>query len=248
MSDNQQPGISSNAEDRAQMYALSFSNAKFMSKVYLWMTIGLLLTGVIAYTLGMSPALPDFIRSDPQRFKFIFISLLIIQFVAVVVLSALIHKMNSILATLIYLIYAALVGVMFSVIFLAYTNESIASTFFITAFSFAGLCFFGYVTKRDLGPLGSFCMIGLFGLIGVMILGLFIPALMGTSVQLATAVIGVVIFAGLTAYDTQAIKNLNIANSSEDEVKKEAIYGALKLYLDFINLFLSLLRLFGRRR
>lgn len=226
----------------------AISTATFMSRVYLWMMFGILITGVISFYLSQSPDFHNFMTSDPARFKNIFLLLLIVQIVAVVMLSALINKMNAFVAGFIYIFYAALVGITFSVIFMAYTTESIASVFFLTSFSFAGLSAFGYITKRDLGPIGSFCMIGLFGLIGVMFLGFFIPALMSSGVQFATAVLGIVIFAGLTAYDTQNIKSYNLAGASADDTQKFAIHGALRLYLDFINLFLSLLRLLGNRR
>ena len=246
MSDNR--GQFTQIEDKTSTYAASVSNSTFMSTVYLWMTIGIFLTGAIACALGTTDFLPNFMRSNPQEFKWIFIGLLGVQIIAVITLSLLIRRMSSIVATLVYLFYASLVGITFSVLFIAYTSESIATTFFITSFSFAGLSVFGYMTKRDLGPLGSFCIIGLFGLIAIMLLSFFVPALMGNSVQLAISVIGVAIFAGLTAYDTQKIKNFNIANQSQEDEKKSAIFGALTLYLDFINLFLFLLRLFGRRR
>lgn len=226
----------------------SIPNAVFMSRVYLWMVIGIFVTGLISYAIGISPEFTDFVRSNPQRFQVIIIGLIITQFAAVIGLSLLIRKISSLFATIIYLFYAALVGLTFSILFLAYTTESIAATFFITAFSFAGLSAFGYITKIDLGPVGSFCTIGLFGLIGVMLLSFFVPALMGSAVQFAISVIGVAVFSGLTAFDTQKIKNLNLTNMSDDDVKKGAIFGALTLYLDFINMFLFLLRLFGRRR
>ena len=121
------------------------------------------------------------------------------------------------------------------------------SSVFVTAFSFVGYVF-GYTTKKDLGPVGSFCMMGLFGLIGIMILGMFIPSMMGNGMQLAISMLGLIIFAGLTAYDTQRIKSLQFQYTSADQSRKGAIYGALILYLDFINLFLNILRLMGDRR
>jgi FtsH-binding integral membrane protein len=156
--------------------------------------------------------------------------------------------MSVAVASFVYVSYATLVGLTFSTLFLIYTTESISSAFFVTAFSFAGLSVFGYTTKRDLGPIGSFCMMGLFGLIGVIILGLFIPSMMGNTMQLTISVAGLIIFAGLTAYDTQRIKNLQFQYTTADQSRKGAIYGALVLYLDFINLFLNILRLMGDRR
>mgnify|MGYP000408299881 CR=1 FL=1 len=167
----------------------------------------------------------------------------------VLYLSLAIKRMSAATATLVYLIYAALTGLTFSVIFLVYTQESIASVFGLTAFAFAGLSGFGYFTKRDLGPIGSFCMMGLFGMIGFALLSIFMPSLMGGVSGQVYSAIGVLVFAGLTAYDTQKIKSLNIlGNEGTAEDHKETIFGALTLYLDFINLFMMLLRLTGKRR
>ena len=152
-------------------------------------------------------------------------------------------------ATLVYLLYAGMTGLTLSVIFLVYTQESIQSAFFLTSFGFAGLSLFGYVTKRDLGPIGTFCHMGVWGLIGFGILSMFFPGMMGSTMGMVYNLCGVLIFAGLTAYDTQKIKNSNIlGNEGTEEDHKETIYGALTLYLDFINLFLHLLRLMGSRR
>ena len=121
--------------------------------------------------------------------------------------------------------------------------------FMMTAMGFAGLSFFGFVTKRDLGPVGSFCMMGLFGLVGYGLIALFFPSLMGAQASFVYSMAGVVVFSGLTAYDTQKIKEMNVlGNEGTDEDRKEAIFGALTLYLDFVNLFLNLLRLLGKRR
>jgi hypothetical protein len=119
----------------------------------------------------------------------------------------------------------------------------------VTAFSFAGLSAFGYVTKKDLGPIGTFCHMGLWGLIGFSLLSFIFPSIMGSTAQTVYSLCGIVIFAGLTAYDTQKIKAMNVlGNEGTSEDHKETIYGALKLYLDFINLFLMILRLMGNRR
>jgi FtsH-binding integral membrane protein len=157
--------------------------------------------------------------------------------------------MNAATAALIYMGYAALTGVTLSTIFLAYTRESISQVFLLTAFAFAGLSFFGATTKKDLGPVGSFCTMGLFGLIGFGFLSFFWPSLMGGTHGQVYGIVGVIVFSGLTAYDTQKIKALNvIGNEGTQEDTKEAIFGALQLYLDFINLFLALLRATGRRK
>jgi uncharacterized protein len=218
--------------------------ATFMSRVYLWMMVGIAISGITAYVVASRP---DVVLAITQNLL-IFYGLIIFQLVAVVALSAWVQRMSIGMASILYALYATLVGLTFSVLFLVYTMGSIATAFFVTAFSFAGLSIFGYTTKRDLGPVGSFCMMGLFGLIGVMLLGLFLPSLMSDKVQLAISVIGVLVFAGLTAYDTQRIKALQSQFATSDEARKGAIYGALILYLDFINLFLNLLRLMGDRR
>jgi len=179
----------------------------------------------------------------------LFWALIIAQLGAVAALSFLINKINGAVATVIYIAYAALTGLTLSSIFLLYTGSSIAQVFGVTAFGFAGLSFFGLVTKRDLGPVGSFCMMGLFGLIGFALLSMFFPSLMGAGGSFVFSIVGIIVFAGLTAYDTQRIKAMNVPGSEgTDGARKTAIFGALTLYLDFINLFLSLLRLTGRRR
>jgi FtsH-binding integral membrane protein len=215
-----------------------------MSHVYFWMMLGLLVTGYVAYQIANTPNIMQYLMGN----NWIMIALILLQLGAVIVLSAAINKMNALVATTIYLAYTALTGITFSVLFLVYTAQSISQVFFLTSFSFAGLSAFGYLTKRDLGPVGSFCTIGLFGLIGFLLLTLFFPSMMTNSVSMAISVIGILIFAGLTAYDTQRIKSFNSAGASADDVKKLSIHGALMLYLDFINLFINLLRLFGQRR
>lgn len=225
--------------------AIAQENARFMSKVYTWMMLGVALTSLIAYTIASRPELAMKIVMN----RAIFYGLLIAQLGAVIVLSAAIKKLNALAATAIYLGYAALVGITFSVLFFVYTQSSIMHVFAITAVSFGGLSAFGYVTKRDLGPIGSFCMMGLFGMVGFALISIFFPSVMTETASKVYGIVGIVVFAGLTAYDTQKIKAMNvIGNEGTEEDLKEAIYGALKLYLDFINLFLSLLRIFGKRR
>jgi len=225
--------------------AISEENARFMTGVYRWMTFGILITGFISYFIGTSPTLVGTIITN----KFLFFGLIIAQFGAVIYLSAGIRKMSAWRATIVYLLYSALTGTTLSVIFQAYTSDSIQSAFFTTAFSFAGLSAFGYFTKRDLGPIGTFCGMALWGLIGFGILSMFFPGMMAGRGSMLYSIFGIVIFAGLTAYDTQKIKNMNIiGNEGTDEDHKETIMGALTLYLDFINLFLMILRLMGGRR
>jgi uncharacterized protein len=229
-------------------YGLSQTHATFMRSVYTWMTGGILLTALVSSYLGSNP---EAIVALVQN-KILFYGLIFAQLGAVITLSAAIQRLSVGAATLIYLVYAAMTGVTLSTIFLIYTHDSIASVFLTTACGFAGLSLIGYTTKRDLGPVGAFCGMALFGLIGWAILSFFFPSMMGGAGSLVYSVIGVVIFAGLTAYDTQKLKHLAVemdrGGQAGDLQKKAAIYGALTLYLDFINLFLMLLRLAGDRR
>jgi FtsH-binding integral membrane protein len=225
---------------------IAAENTRFMSHVYGWMTAGLTLTGVVAWNIAGNPELVQTIFAN----RLLFWGLIIAQLGAVVALSGLINRISGLTATLIYFIYAGLTGLTLSSVFLAYTGSSIAQVFGVTAFSFAGLSGVGYATKRDLGPVGSFCTMGLFGLVGFGLLSMFFPSLMTGSASFVFSIVGIIVFAGLTAYDTQKIKAMNSLGDSEavDVRRKKAIFGALTLYLDFINLFLSLLRLMGRRR
>ncbi len=230
--------------DRTSLQVIE-ENARFMSRVYRWMTLGVLITGFIAYWISHTEAALQFIFQN----KAIFWILLIAQIGLVFTLAGFIQKISATAATIIFLLYASLTGVTFSSIFIVYTQSSIQSAFFTTAFSFAGLSAFGYFTRKDLGPLGSFLTMGLFGLIGFGLLSLFFPSMMGGVAGTVYGIAGIIIFAGLTAYDTQKIKQMNIiGNEGTDEDHKEAIQGALKLYLDFINLFLFILRFMGDRR
>lgn len=209
------------------------------------MTGGLCLTGGVAWSIGQNQALAlTVVQNRP-----LFWALIIAQFGAVITLSGFIQKIRSVTAVFIYFLYAALTGVTLSVIFLVFTSSSIAQVLGVTALSFAGLSAFGFVTKKDLGPIGSFCMMGLWGLVGFGLLSLIFPSMMNEGASFVYSVVGIVVFAGLTAYDTQKIKNLNVlGNEGTDEDRKESIFGALTLYLDFINLFLKLLRLMGKKK
>ena len=180
--------------------------------------------------------------------KIVFYGLMIAQFALVIGLSSAINRLNAMTATALFLLYAVLNGATLSIIGLIYTAQSIQGAFFTTAFSFAGLSAFGLITKRDLGPVGNFCTMGLFGLFGMAILSIFFPSLMGGVSGQVYGLVGIVVFAGLTAYDTQKIKQMAPNSRDIEGTKKGAILGALKLYLDFINLFLFILRLGGNRK
>jgi len=225
--------------------SVAAENARFMSRVYTWMTGGLCITGIVAWNVSGNPELVQAIFGN----RLLFWGLVIAQLGAVAVLAGLINRISALTATLIYFLYAGLTGLTLSGIFLVYTGSSIAEVFAVTAFGFAGLSGVGYVTKRDLGPVGSFCMMGLFGLVGFSLLSMFLPSLMTQGSSFVFSIVGIIVFAGLTAYDTQKIKGMNApGDEGNDAGRKKAIFGALTLYLDFINLFLSLLRLTGRRR
>lgn len=215
----------------------SMAVSKYMSKVYLWMTMGILLTGSVSWYMASSEDLIQQLVAN----KILFYGLIIAEFGLVIWLSARMEKMSAALATSMFMLYAGLNGVTLSVFALAYTAESIQSAFFTSASAFAGLSAFGYFTKRDLGPVGSFCTMGLFGLFGFSILSIFFPSMMGNMTSQIYGIVGIIVFAGLTAYDTQKIKEMG-------RHQMNPIMGALKLYLDFINLFLFILRMQGRRR
>lgn len=227
------------------MSALVTERARFMSRVYLWMAMGLLTTGAISYTIGTRENLALAIAQNRGLFWVLFLA----QIGTVVFLSAAINKISATVATMMYGLYAALTGVTFSVLFLIYTHDSIFQVFGVTSFAFAGLSAFGYLTKKDLGPVGSFCIMGLWGLIGMMLLSFLFPAFLGGQLNIIVSIVGLIIFCGLTAYDTQRIKSMYIDGSEGTEMeRKGAIFGALILYLDFVNLFLYMLRFMGNRR
>ena len=225
--------------------SLSQATARFMSHVYAWMAFGIVITAAISYELAQRPDLVLSLLGNPFGFWGIFLA----QLGTVMFLSFAINRISSLTATLAFVLYAGLTGITFSTIFLAYTQESIANVFAVSAIAFGGLSAVGYLTKRDLGPIGTFCSMALFGLLGFWIVGAIFPSLFGSGVQEIAAGIGILIFAGLTAYDTQKIKAMGLLGAQDSEAQnKGAIMGALRLYLDFINLFLMMLRLFGRRR
>ncbi len=211
----------------------------FLAKVFNWMAAGLALTGVIAW-FAASTALTFTIASSP-----LFIVLILAELGLVFYLSARVDKIQASTATALFIIYAALNGLTMSVIFLRYTGASIAGTFMITAGMFGAMAVYGMVTKKDLSGLGSFMFMGLIGIILASVVNMFLQSSM---LHMAISAIGVLVFVGLTAYDTQKIKQMGeqgIMAQGDDIVQKGAILGALTLYLDFINLFWMLLTFFG---
>jgi hypothetical protein len=220
------------------------TTAGFMTKVYQWMCIGVLLTAGISTYIASNEGMALIIASN----KILFYGVLITQFVVVIGLSAMINRMSATMAMGLFLLYSALTGVTFSVLFLAYTAASIQSAFFTTSIGFAGLSAFGFFTKKDLGPVGTFCTMGLFGVVGYSLLAMFFPSMMGGAAGMVFSLVGLLVFAGLTAYDTQKIKLMGQHAINSEERSKVTVLGALTLYLDFINLFLIILRFTGDRR
>ena len=214
-----------------------------LRNVYMWMTLGLGLTGVIS--LGMASN-PDMIRAFASN-PVLFFGAIIGEFALVIYLSARLMKMSATAATLGFAGYAALNGLTISVIFLAYTGQSIAQAFFVAGGTFAGMSLWATVTKRDLSSIGNYLFMGLIGLIIASVVNIFFRS---DTFSFLISIVGVVLFLGLTAYDTQMIKRWNQqfgSSINEADYVKLSIMGALKLYLDFINLFLFFLRIFGRR-
>ena len=204
------------------------------------MGMGTAVTGLVAYFTSQSPAMLDLIYNTPLRWV-----VMLAPLAFVLVLSFGIQRMRASTAQLTFWAFAAIMGLSLASIFLVYTGQSIATTFFVSASTFLGMALYGYTTKRDLTAWGSFLFMGLLGLIVASLVGLFIQS---SALQFAISVIGVLIFTGLTAYDTQKIKEMYYAGDSSETGGKKAVMGALSLYLDFINLFLYLLRFIGDRR
>ncbi len=220
--------------------AIVEAQKEFLYKVYAWMLSGLGITAVVSL-LALEWGWVYSIMGSP-----LFWVLIIAQFAAVIGLSGWVNKMSASTATIVFLVYSGLTGLTFSVIFLAYTSTSIFNTFITTAGTFGALSLFGFVTKKDLSGIGSFLYMGLFGIIIASVVNWF----MGSSaLHFVISAAGVLIFSGLTAYDTQKIKEMYVLMQESDEIAtKGAIIGALRLYLDFINLFLMLLRFMGGSR
>ena len=226
----------------ASIDAVAAEQRRFMLRVYNWMTMGLGITGLVAYAVAYTPSLTAILLGNP----FLPIVLIIAQIGLVFWLASRVMQMSAQKAMGVFLLYATLTGITFSVIFLAYTAASITSTFLVTAGTFGAMSFYGYTTSRDLTSWGSFFFMGLIGIIIASVVNIFLQS---SLMYWVITYVGVLVFVGLTAYDTQKIKEMNIlGNEGTDEDTKEAIRGALSLYLDFINLFLMLLRIMGSRR
>lgn len=215
---------------------------RFVAKVYGWMCVALVTTGLVcAYIIGRPDVLMSILKSQG-----LFLGIIIAELGIVIVLSAAIRRLSAMAATGLFFLYAALTGLTLSVVIAAFTPASVATAFFATAGTFGAMSFYGYVTKRDLTSVGNLAFMGLIGVIIASVANLFFR---NALLDAAVTYVGVVVFVALTAYDTQKIKRMGPLFAAEsDEERKGAIIGALALYLDFINLFLMLLRLFGRRR
>ena len=225
----------------------------YMLKVYNYMATGVLLTGIVALisfnisvVTDASGAIVSFTEFGNTLFFSGFKWLVMLAPLGIVFyMSFGINKMSSSKAQTVFWIFAALMGLSLSWILLVYTGKSVARVFFITSATFGAMSIYGYTTKRDLTKLGSFLMMGLIGIIIASIVNIFLKSSM---MYFVISILGVLIFVGLTAYDTQKIKNMYAASDSGELMGKKAVMGALTLYLDFINLFIMLLRLFGQRR
>lgn len=226
----------------SSIYSKTAQRALFRN-VYVWMTMALAITGLVAMYMAKSLTLLQMILGS----SFGMWGLLIAEIGLVWYLSARIRQISFTTATVLFIIYSILNGATLSVIFLTYTASSIANTFFITAGTFAATGIYGYVTKKDLSSLGSLCIMGVIGLIIATVVNIFLAS---DALTMVISYIGVALFVGLTAYDTQKIKRLLLSNDMEinEETQKIALLSALTLYLDFINLFLYLLRILGDRK
>ncbi len=216
--------------------------ALFITKVYNWMALALFITGLVSYFTASSTQILNIIVGS----KFVFYGILIAELLLVIYLTRSIHKLSQNMVIAGFLIYAILNGLTMSIIFLIYTSNSIATTFYVTAGTFGAMSLYGYYTKKDLTSLGNMAMMALIGIIIASIVNMF---LQNDMMYWIITYLGVAVFVALTAYDTQKLKELGSRGFVNDEsMEKTSILGALTLYLDFINLFLFLLRIFGNRK
>lgn len=210
-------------------------------KVYVWMFGALAITGLTAFYVSGNEAAMSFVFGNAWTF----IALIIAEFALVIGLSAAINKISALTATLMFILYSVINGMTLASIFIVYELGSIATTFFVAAGTFAAMALIGSVTKKDLTKVGNLCIMAVIGLIIATLVNLFVKS---SVFELIVSFIGVLVFVGLTAYDAQKIKAMLYGAEENDTTSKVAVLGALSLYLDFINLFLYLLRIFGRRK
>lgn len=223
-------------------FSMSTAFPTLMRKVFVWMTLALAITGLTAFGVATSPALVSLIFSS----KVIFWALLIGEFALVAAISGAINRLSLTTATLLFVLYSVVNGATLSVIFLAFSLTAIAKTFFITAGTFGAMALVGYTTKTDLTSFGKILFMALIGLVIATLVNMFVGS---TGLDLIISYVGVLLFVGLTAYDTQKIKHMcQAAPDAGETMQKLALLGALTLYLDFINLFIYLLRIFGNNK
>lgn len=227
---------------RRREFSVEAAFPVLMRKVYIWMTLALVITGITAYEVATTPSIIMAIASNSALMW----GLIIAEFVLVFAISGAINRLSFTTATLLFVLYSVINGATLSFIFLLYTATSITSVFFITAGTFAVMAFIGYTTKTDLTSMGKILFMALIGIIIATVVNMFVGS---STLQMIVSYIGVLVFVGLTAYDSQKIKQmLMMAPDTGETSQKLALLGALSLYLDFINLFLYLLRIFGARR
>lgn len=223
-------------------YAPSVSFPVLMRKVYTWMALAMVITGITAYGVASSPYFLELLFTN----RMVFWGLIIAELALVFGISGMINRISLTAATLMFIAYSVINGATLSSIFLLYTMESIGSVFFITAGTFGAMALIGYTTKKDLTTMGKYLFMALIGLVIATVVNMFVGS---SGLQMIVSYVGVLIFVGLTAYDSQKIKMMLMTRDSADEgAQKLALLGSLTLYLDFINLFLYLLRIFGGRR
>ena len=226
---------------RDRQLEASYAFPALMRKTYLWMSMALVITGLTAYVVATNAAISSYLFMHSQLIWVLFLA----EIGLVIGLSAAIRKISLSTATLMFVAYAALNGITFSSLFYVYTMGSLASTFFITAGTFGAMSLVGFFTKTDLLSMGKILLMALIGLIIASVVNIFVAS---SGLEVLMTYLGVLIFVGLTAYDTQKIKQMFLmAPDASESTQKYAVLGALTLYLDFINLFLYLLRIFGRR-
>ncbi|WP_293525724.1 Bax inhibitor-1/YccA family protein [Prevotella sp.] len=227
---------------RNKDYAMSTAFPALMRKVFVWMTLALAITGLTAYGVATSPALLSLIFSS----KVTFFGLIIAEFALVFAISGAINRLSLSTATLLFILYSIVNGATLSTIFFAFSVATIGKVFFITAGTFGAMALVGYTTKTDLTSMGKLLFMALLGIIIASVVNMFVGS---SGLDLILSYVGVLVFVGLTAYDTQKIKQMcQSAPDAGESTQKLALIGALSLYLDFINLFLYLLRIFGNNR
>lgn len=227
---------------RNKDYAMSTAFPALMRKVFVWMTLALAITGLTAYGVATSPTILSLIFSS----KVTFFGLIIAEFALVFAISGAINRLSLSTATLLFILYSVINGATLSTIFFAFSVATIGKVFFITAGTFGAMALVGYTTKTDLTSMGKLLFMALLGIIIASVVNMFVGS---SGLDLILSYVGVLVFVGLTAYDTQKIKQMcQSAPDAGESAQKLALIGALSLYLDFINLFLYLLRIFGNNR